>query len=895
MTSLSQLHDTLCPTCGQPHDETDGLCLACMMQIATDPAACDALPWPDGESQLPRIGSYELLGEIDRGGMGVIYRARDVRTSRVVAMKILQSQITHQPEILARFQREAQTAASLDHPHVLPIYEVNEERDGVPFYTMKLAEGGSLRNRHASLRRDHREIAALMAKVAHAAHHAHERGVLHRDLKPGNILFDAQGEPMVADFGLAAWLHQPRDLSRTSLIFGTAGYLPPEFVDGRPEVLLPASDVYSLGVILYELLSGRLPFEGKSALTTLREASERPAPLLRRLLPSADRDLEVICARCLEAEPDLRYPSALALADDLERWHDCRPILARPTPHIVRAWKLVRRHPAVSAASALCVLLAVAGFLLETQLASATAYDRTVAVFPIEDLDNLTYESDRARDASRTCGAAAGRAKKVTSVPVVNAYDPMPRGGELARLSQQLGARYILFGTVRTNGKSSRIAIQIIDAALDAAISTTVVEYIPSHSNQAISQIERAIDGIDAAIYKRTSSTLKTPPATPSDESERTAADLIQVGNMHLDRGTLEDVELAIRVYRKALDARPSSVEAISRLAGAMAHRSMFGDRKTWLNNATLTAQRAVATGPLEPGPHRTLAHISSLRGDFSAAKEQALRAYELQPLDSGAASAVSEVMANSGCLDKALDWNQKAIMRRSAPRLQWLYRGDFLAAVGAFEQAEKTYKEFLDVRPDLAEGYEALANLHLLDGHLREALEEMRNLQRKFPTHPAVIENLACIEFHVGESSVAGMLFQNLSADDEAGLHSSLGVRALSALGCLARTTDEVAGRALIERALRLDEERLGENSHDSRLLFEKCANLNMLGRQAEALLALHRAAECAQWTYFQMKLDRRLESLRKNAEFQEIMNALDVRMQKAAKRFRTRGVQTQ
>ena len=371
MPLLSPPLATLCPTCGQSSAESDGLCLACLMQCATDPAASDAPSWADDDAEPARIGNYELLEEIGRGGMGLIYRARDIRTGRHVAMKILQSQITHQPEVLARFQREAQTAASLDHPHVLPIYEVNEEKDGVPFYTMKLAPGGTLAERHSSLRGKPRAIAALMAKIARAAHHAHERGVLHRDLKPGNILFDAHGEPMVGDFGLAAWLHQPRDLTRTSLIFGTAGYLPPEYLNGRPENLLAASDIYSLGVILFELLAGRLPFDGASALTTLREAAENRAPLLRRLNPCVARDLEVICARCLETEPGMRYPSAATLAEDLERWLEGHPIQARPTPRVVRAWKFVRRHPAGSIVAALCLILASTGALLHATFSQA--------------------------------------------------------------------------------------------------------------------------------------------------------------------------------------------------------------------------------------------------------------------------------------------------------------------------------------------------------------------------------------------------------------------------------------------------------------------------------------------------------------------------------------------
>src|SRR6266403_1909255 len=264
-----------------------------------------------------RVGNYEILEEIGRGGMGVIYRARQRHSRRIVALKRMVSYHADSRETLERFRREAEAAASLDHPNILPIYEVGQGEDGLPFFTMKYAAGGSLQKAGPALRGEPRECVRLMANGARAIQYAHEHGILHRDLKPANILLDGHGEPFVTDFGLAAWLDNVSDLTHSLTIFGTPGYIAPEQANpavSKAAKLSPAADVYSLGAILFDLLTGRPPFLGEHALAVIQQASERPAPKLRSVAPALDRDLETICARCLEREPQARYRSAGDLA-----------------------------------------------------------------------------------------------------------------------------------------------------------------------------------------------------------------------------------------------------------------------------------------------------------------------------------------------------------------------------------------------------------------------------------------------------------------------------------------------------------------------------------------------------------------------------------------------------
>jgi TolB-like protein/tetratricopeptide (TPR) repeat protein/tRNA A-37 threonylcarbamoyl transferase component Bud32 len=342
-----------------------------------------------------RVGDYQILEEIGHGGIGVVYRVRDRR--RIVALKRILSYHADSRDTLVRFRREAEAAASLVHPNILPIYEVSECDDGLPFFSMKFAGGGSLLDAAPALRGEPRRAVALMAKVARAVQYAHGQGILHRDLKPGNILLDGRGEPLVSDFGLAKCLEPASNLTRTLTALGAPGYIAPEQVDPAGAAagkLTPAADVYSLGAILFDLLTGRPPFLGEHALKVIQQASEKPAPKLRTLVSGLDRDLETICAKCLEREPSARYGSAGALAEDLECWLEGQPIAARPLSAPARVWRWTRRNPVVAGMAA--ALLALGLSVGVSMLKGGAAVPPTttgIAVLPFESLGDDKEEA----------------------------------------------------------------------------------------------------------------------------------------------------------------------------------------------------------------------------------------------------------------------------------------------------------------------------------------------------------------------------------------------------------------------------------------------------------------------------------------------------------------------
>jgi eukaryotic-like serine/threonine-protein kinase len=307
---------------------------------------------------LKYFGDYELIREIAHGGMGVVYQARQVSLDRIVAVKMILAGALASEQIVERFQREARAAALLDHPGIVPIYEVgvhNEQH----FFSMGYIDGESLATKLSSGPMEAKEAAALVVQILHAIQYAHELGVIHRDIKPSNILLDRRGVPRVTDFGLAKRVDEGTELTVTGQILGTPSYMPPEQAAGQIESVGPESDVYSLGAMLYAMVTGRPPFQAASSVETLRQVIDAeviPPVQLDRTIP---KDLETIILKCLDKSRPRRYSSAQLLREDLERFLEDRPILARPVTSIEKGWRWCRRNPIVAGLSTLVSMLVI--------------------------------------------------------------------------------------------------------------------------------------------------------------------------------------------------------------------------------------------------------------------------------------------------------------------------------------------------------------------------------------------------------------------------------------------------------------------------------------------------------------------------------------------------------
>jgi serine/threonine protein kinase/Tfp pilus assembly protein PilF len=420
-------------------------------------------------NMLGELGDYELLEEVGRGGQGVVFRARQKSLNRTVALKVIGLGQWASKAHLKRFRREAEAAASLEHPGIVPIHEVGE-RDGSCYFSMKFIEGGQL---DEIVRREPmpiRQAAELIAKVARTVHYAHEHGILHRDIKPGNILLDAKGEPHLTDFGLARLLETESTVTRTLEVLGTPSYMAPEQALGEKAAVSSATDVYGLGAVLYQLLTGQPPFAGGTTYETIKLLLDTEPRQPRLLNPKVDRDLSTICLKCLEKDPKRRYSSALALAEDLERWLNYEPILARHTGIFTRGKKWVRRNPTSALlVASLVVLAAAAGWIVWKSEFIRHPVHNGIAVLPFE---NLSEQKEDSAFADGVQDDILTKLAKIADLKVISRTSVMDYRGKrnLRQIGNDLRVSHVLEGSVRRTGTHLRLNAQLIDARTDTHV-----------------------------------------------------------------------------------------------------------------------------------------------------------------------------------------------------------------------------------------------------------------------------------------------------------------------------------------------------------------------------------------------------------------------------------------
>jgi serine/threonine-protein kinase len=560
---------------------------------------------------------YDLLGELGRGGMGVVYRARQRGLGRLVALKMIRAAGLVDGEPLLRFRAEAEAVARLRHPNIVQIYEIGELA-GRPYFSLELAEGGSLDAKLAGTPQPARQAAALVEPLARAVHHAHEHGIVHRDLKPSNVLLTADGVPKLTDFGLARSLAEPGAAARThsGAVVGTPSYMAPEQAEGRPRATGPASDVYALGAILYEALTGRPPFRGPTVLDTLEQVrSQEPVPP-RHLQPGVPRDLETITLKCLQKDPGRRYASAAALADDLRRFLEDRPIVARPVGVVGRGWRWCRRNRAVAG------LLAAVAVTLLAGTATASYY----AV-------RATAEKDEA-DAQRKLAEKnleAGRLLVHKHFVLVSEAKFGTASDTLQFRRELLGHALDYFKRFRDQNRAHRgMRADVADSYFRVALITDTV----GSKSEALAEYEEA-----RALYEQ----LVTE--TPDDRKllDRLAR---TCNNLAIVQGALGRYADAVASQRRALALRrqlvgsnpdPATRNEVARdilnLATLQSRLGQFGNARRSHEQALELQQRLVQEHPEPAEYRRTLGSIYNNQGvllmerfDLTA---EALRSHE--------------------------------------------------------------------------------------------------------------------------------------------------------------------------------------------------------------------------------------------------------------------------
>src|SRR5213596_103263 len=701
-----------CPQCGSGSRVKRGLCLSCLLsqglpeETSTETSQNseghtaetleDVLSEIDVRDAGWRLGNYQILEEIGRGGMGVIYRARQRHSRRIVALKRVLAYHADSQETLARFRREAEAAAHLDHPNILPIYEVGQCEDELPFFSMKFAAGGSLVEAAPTLRREPRRAAALMAKVARAVQYAHIRGILHRDLKPANILLDGHGEPLVSDFGLATWLDSVSDLTHSLTIFGTPGYIAPEQANpalAEAAKLTPAADVYSLGAILFDLLTGRPPFLGEHALAVIQQASQDPAPKLRSLVPTLDRDLETICAKCLERDPTARYRSAGALAEDLERWLEGRSIIARPVSLPLRLWRWSKRNRMTAAMTALSLALAtVVGTLIwKGQFASAPP-TTGIAVLPFE---SLSGDKDNTFFADGVYDGVSSKLAKLVNLRVIS-HESVARFRGLHntyKIGRALDVPYVLEGSVRREAGRIHLNAKLIDTRTDTQVWAEEYDRDLTDLFAIQSEIaQKVADKFAAKVSSTEKAAIQEAPTT-----DLVAYDLYLRGKQLVDGISFstrakEDLHQAVRLLEQAVARDPSFVIAYDLLAGAHDRIYFLGFDHTQarLQLAETAMQSIRRLSPESGETHLAFAqHLYWVYADYDRAREELAAARQTLPNESRIPLMSGYIDRRQGHWEKSLEEMKQAL--KLDPR-----NFSILQQISLTYQALQRYKEAL-------------------------------------------------------------------------------------------------------------------------------------------------------------------------------------------------------
>jgi len=740
----------ICRKCGAKifSDAPEGLCPRCVLKTALamppeasiagvgDPGGVDKLSRgaataaPDGKKAaraaelLGELGDYELLEEIGRGGQGVVFRARQKSLNRTVALKVISLGQWASRAHVKRFRLEAEAAASLNHPCIVPIHEVGE-RDGALYFSMGLIEGGQL---DATLKREPmpiRRAVELIVKLARTVQYAHEHRILHRDIKPGNILLDAKGEPHLTDFGLARLVESESTVTRTMEVLGTPSYMAPEQAVGNNAAVSSVTDVYGLGAVLYQLLTGQPPFAGGTTYETIKLLLDTEPRQPRLLNPKIDRDLSTICLKCLEKDPKRRYPSALALAEDLERWVKHEPIQARRTGIFARAKKWMQRNPSSALLTAsLVALAAAAGWIVWKSELVRQPVTNGVAVLPFENLsgdpDNAYFANGIQEDILTRLASIAGL--KVISRTSTQQYQSQPRN--LREIAKQLGVANIVEGSVQKAADQVRVNVQLVNAQTDSHLWADTYDRRLTDILGVESEIAKRIaESLQAKLSGREEQALAVKP---TDNPEAYDAYLRGLACDTRSVYSNDSIRKAIDFFERAVELDPSFAIAWARLSRADAGLYFEGVE------TIATARRDAAKGALEnaqklePNSPETLLALGYYQylvlRDYERAKTTFGRISKLLPGSSEVPRALALIARREGHWDQSIAYFEQALALdpRNIELLinaAWTY-----ARLRQFPEALERYDRALDITPNDPEVLAGKAGIYQAQGNLKEA-----------------------------------------------------------------------------------------------------------------------------------------------------------------------------
>jgi serine/threonine-protein kinase len=710
-------------------------------------------------------GDYHLVEEVGRGGMGVVFKARQRVANRVVALKVLRQGPLGEDETVRRFRNEAEIVAQLDHPAIVPLYEVVEGPRGVAF-SMKYLEGGSLAEHLPRFASDARAAAQMVATVARAVHHAHQRGVLHRDLKPSNILLDNEGRPYVTDFGLARRVAMDGSLTQSGALVGTPNYMAPEQTSGRKAAVTTLTDVHGLGAVLYTLLAGRSPFQGDSLLETLAQIQqEDPVPPSQHGRP-VDRDLETICMKSLAREPQARYVSPEALAEDLERWLAGKPILARPIGRLARTWRWCRRNPAGAALVGALVLAATVlagsiGWIAANRQAQRAQVESRVREALVLAEPQLQAGNPRAPELLA--------AVRVADAQLASEFLPavMREQVEQLRADQKMLAVLEDIRLEQAGTTATRFSLAPADPKYEAAFQEYGIEVDALSIPEAVARIQarriapHLVDALENWARARKS-------RRKGDASWRRLLDIADIADaqnpwrsrfreaLAQEKGPDEWKRLIASAPSKELSA------ATFTLLGGLLDQTEFRTDRELINQLVTVLQEGQEMQPADFWLNHGLARALYCRQPPQL--EEAIGFYRaavaLRPQSPGTHLNLGAALGEKRDLPAAIREFRKAVGLDAEAANAHFNLGTALAQKGEVNEAITELREAIRLRPDYLQAHNNLGNVLRMKGDLVEAVQEFRVAIHIEPGHHHLHNNLGNTLRQMGDLDRAGAAY---------------------------------------------------------------------------------------------------------------------------------------
>jgi TolB-like protein/predicted Zn-dependent protease len=677
----------------------------------------------------------------------VVYRAHQKSLNRTVALKVIGLGLFTTEAHLKRFRREAEAAARLEHPCIVPIYEVGE-RDGQCYFTMKFVEGGQLDEVVRRAPMSIRQAAELIAKVARTVHYAHEHGILHRDIKPGNILLDQKGEPHLTDFGLARLLETESTVTRTLEVMGTPSYMAPEQAVGNNALVSSATDVYGLGTVLYQLLTGHPPFAGGTTYETIKLLLDTELRPPRSLNPKIDRELSTICLKCLEKDPQRRYSSALALAEDLEHWLKHEPIRAKPSGFLTHSRKWVRRNPSTTVLVTLLVALAVGLSVTVWNRKPTVIIPKSVAVLPFENLSddpNNAYFAEGIQEEILT--RLAGIADlKVISRTSTQRYHSRP--GNLAEIAKQLGVANILEGSVQKAADQVRVNVQLINAQTDSHLWADSYDRKLTNVLGVESEIAKGVtESLQVKLTGREERALAVKP-TNNPEAYDAYLRGVAFEGRSLPSVWSPDLEAkAIGFFERAVQLDPNFALSWARLCRADAYfYFVVGDtgdvspaaRRDAAKRALENAQK------LEPNSPETLLALGYYRyhvlRDYRLAETTFELVRKALPSSSEGPYALALIARRVGHWDQSIAYFEQALVLDPRNMELLMVAAETYASLRQFPAALRLCDRVLDITPNDPDVMSRKADIYQALGNLQEAARFLSQIDEQAPNEDAFL-----------------------------------------------------------------------------------------------------------------------------------------------------------